>query len=72
MNYIEHHVSLEELRSVRQVPSSDGTQPRYRFVLLNLERTDWLASTENLEEGIPAFRRMLELEAASEIVRCEP
>lgn len=59
-------------RLVHSVPSSNAAQPRYRWVLLNSERTDWLASTANEEEGLPAFQRMIELGEASEIVEVKP
>ena len=50
------------------VPSKDGRQPKYRWVLLSADRTDWLASTDNEQEGLPAFARLVELGEASEIV----
>lgn len=59
-------------RRVARVPSSDARQPTYRWALLNVERTDWIASTENETEGLPAFRRLIELGEASEIVEVRP
>jgi len=62
------NIYLDELRKMNVVPSSDGRQPKYRWVLLSADGSDWLSSTENEEEAIPAYARMIELGAASEVV----
>lgn len=55
-------------RLVRSVPSADAKQPKYPLVLLNADGSDWLASTANVEEAVPAFERMIAMGEASEIV----
>ena len=64
---------MERYRKVRlaDIPSSDGKLPEYRFVLLSEDGRDWQASTENRWEGLPAFRRLVELKCATEIVEVE-
>lgn len=59
-----------KIRRVRRedVPSADERRPKYRWVLISRDKTDWIASTENSEEGLPAFERMIQLGEASEIV----
>lgn len=51
-----------------EIPSSDAQRPKYRWVLLSVDGADWIASTSNEVEGLPAFRRMVELGEASRIV----
>ena len=63
MNFRLHH---------GRVPSKDGKQPKYRWVLLSVDGSEWIASTENEEEAIPAFLRLIELGEASVIVEVRP
>lgn len=53
---------------VWDIPSKDGKLPKYPFVLLSVDRTNWEASTANETEGLPAFERMVSSGDAAEIV----